>query len=179
MWNNYSVCGGRIWLQFFVSVWSDLWKSREWESTMMFYVPLMSYDYRDILLLTSVHPSQRATELCDSAFTGSKDALCIQPSTLELSVNAKLCDPCTSCRMVMWMVTDDDSTSTRFNVSLRCHTEGILHHHARPLSLYPPMPYSRASDHSVTDGLTKTMLLIGTPLVVTCWRNFIHSWRSS
>ena len=40
------------------------------------------------------------------------------------------------------------------------------------------MPYSQASDHSVNDGLTKTMLFIGTPLVVTCWRNFIHGWRS-
>ena len=29
MWNNSAVCGGRIWLDFFVSVWSDLWKSRE------------------------------------------------------------------------------------------------------------------------------------------------------
>ena len=40
------------------------------------------------------------------------------------------------------------------------------------------MPYSQALDHSVTDGLTKTMVLIGAPLVVTCWSNFIHSWRS-
>ena len=39
------------------------------------------------------------------------------------------------------------------------------------------MPYSQESAHSVTDGLTRTMLLIGIPLVVTCWRNFIHSWR--
>ena len=29
MWNNSAVCGGRIWLDFFVSVWSDLWKSCE------------------------------------------------------------------------------------------------------------------------------------------------------
>ena len=38
------------------------------------------------------------------------------------------------------------------------------------------MPYSQASDHRVTDGLTKNMLLIGTPLVVTCRSSFIHSW---
>ena len=33
--------------------------------------------------------------------------------------------------------------------------------------------------HLSGGSLTKTMLLIGTPLVVICWKNFIHSWRSS
>ena len=61
---------------------------------MMFSVPLMCCEYRDILLLTSVHLSQRATSSWDSTFTGSNDDLCIQPSALELSVNAKMCDPC-------------------------------------------------------------------------------------
>ena len=77
------------------------------------------------------------------------------------------------------MVTADARNSRRFNLSFPCHTEGIMHRHASPLSLYTPMPYSQAYDHSITDGLTKTMLLIGTPLVVKYWRNFIHSWRSS
>ena len=77
------------------------------------------------------------------------------------------------------MVTDDVRNSRRFNVSFPCHVSGIFHRHARPLSLYPPVTYSQASDYSVTDGLKKTMLLIGTPLVVTCWRSFIHNWRSS
>ena len=99
MWNNAAVCGDRIRFDFFVSVWSDQWKSRKRESTMMFYVPLMCCEYRDVLLLTSVHPSQRVTASCDSAFTGSKDALCIQPSALEQYVNAKICDPCPICRM--------------------------------------------------------------------------------
>ena len=76
------------------------------------------------------------------------------------------------------MVSADARNSRRFNVIFPCHAEGILHRHDRSLSLYPPMPYSWAYYHSVTGGLTKTMLLIGTPLVVTCWRNFIHSWRS-
>ena len=76
------------------------------------------------------------------------------------------------------MATADARNSRRFNISFPYHASGIFHRHARPFSLYPPMPYSQASDHSVTDGLTKTMLLIGTPLVVTCLRNFIHSWRS-
>ena len=72
----------------------------------------------------------------------------------------------------------DASNSRRFSVSFPRHTDGIIHRHARPLSLYPPIPYSKASDNSVTDGLTKTMLFIGTPLVVKRWRKFIHSWRS-
>ena len=40
------------------------------------------------------------------------------------------------------------------------------------------MSYFQASNHSVTVGLKNTMLYIGTPLVVTHWRNLIHSWRS-
>ena len=126
----------------------------------------------------SVYTSQRATSLCDSAFNGSKDDLCIQTSALELSVNSNMCDPCPIFRMVMKMVTADTRNSRRFNVRLPCHAEGIIHFHARPLSLYPPMSYSQTSDHSVTDGLTKTILLIGIPLVVKCWRSFIHSWIS-
>ena len=60
---------------------------------MMFSVPLMCCDYIIFSLLTSVHLSHRATASWDSAFTGSKDALCIQPSALELSVNARMCEP--------------------------------------------------------------------------------------
>ena len=93
MWNNATVYCGSIWLKHFVSVWSDLWKSLERESAMMFSVPLMCCEYRDDSLLKSVHPSHRATALWDSAFTGSKDDLCIQPSSLELPVNARMCEP--------------------------------------------------------------------------------------
>ena len=38
---------------------------------------------------------------CDSAFTGSKDVLCIQPSVLEIFLNAKICEPYPSCWIVM------------------------------------------------------------------------------
>ena len=100
------------------------------------------------------------------------------PSALELSVNAKMCDPCPIFRMVMLMVTADAKNSRRFNVSFPCYAAGIIHCHARPFFLYLPMPYSQASDNIVTDGLTKTMLLIENPLVVTCCSNFIHGWRS-
>ena len=48
MWNNAAVCCGKIWSKMFVRVWSDLWKSLEWESAMMFSVPLMCCEYRDV-----------------------------------------------------------------------------------------------------------------------------------
>ena len=93
MWNDAAVCCGKIWLKMFVRVWSDLWKPLERESAIMFSVPLMCYEHMDVSLLTSVHPSHRSTAWWDSAFTGSKYALCIQPSALELSVNAMMCEP--------------------------------------------------------------------------------------
>ena len=68
---------------------------------MMFYVPLMCCEYRDVLLPTRVNLSQQAMASYDSAFTGSKYDLCIHPNAPEMSVNAKICDPCPSCRMVM------------------------------------------------------------------------------
>ena len=88
-------------VDFFVIVWSDLWKSRDRESVMIFSVPLTCCEYRDFSLLKSVHPSHSATASCDSEFTGSEDDLCIHPSAQELSVGAKMCDPCPICRMVM------------------------------------------------------------------------------
>ena len=70
MWNDAVVFGGRVKLNSFVRVWSYMWKSLDMESAMMFSVPLMCYDYMDVLLLTRVQPSQRDTELCDSSLTG-------------------------------------------------------------------------------------------------------------
>ena len=145
---------------------------------MIFSVPLICCDYRDVSLLPSVHPIQCATASWDSAFTGSKYALCIQSSALELFVNAKMCYPCPIFRIVMQMVTADAINFRRFNVSFPFHAAGILHCRARTFLLYPPIPYSQVLDHSVTDGLTNNMLLIGTPMLVTCWRIFIHSWKS-
>ena len=118
---------------------------------------------------------QQDTSSCDYAFTGSKYALCIQPSVLEMSVNTKMCESCPSCRMVMYIDIVDARNSNRFSVSSLFHYYGSLHHHAKTLSLEPPMPYSQASDHSVTVDLTMTMLLIGTPLVDKRWRDLIHS----
>ena len=68
---------------------------------MTISVPLLCCKYRDVSLLMRVHMSQQATALCDYAFNGSKDALCIHTSELELSVNANMCDHCTSYCMVV------------------------------------------------------------------------------
>ena len=135
MWNDATVCGGIFCLNIYVSVWSDMWNSCERDSAMMFSVPLICCEYKYILLLTSVQPIHQATALCDSAFNGSKYALYIQPSALELSMNAKMCDPCISCRVVMYMFTAGARNYRSFNVNLTCHIEGIIHRHARPLLL--------------------------------------------
>ena len=48
MWNDASVCGGRVRMICFVRVWLDIWKSLERESVMMFYVPLICCEYRNV-----------------------------------------------------------------------------------------------------------------------------------
>ena len=48
MCNDAAVCCGKIWLKMFVRVWSDLWKSLDRESAMLFSVPLMCCEYRDV-----------------------------------------------------------------------------------------------------------------------------------
>ena len=101
MYDDAAVCGGRTRLKTFVSVSSNIWKYRERESAIIFSVPSMCCEYRNVSLTNSVHLSQQDTVVCYYAFTGLKDTLCIQPSALELSVNAKMCDPCPICWMVM------------------------------------------------------------------------------
>ena len=43
MWNNADVCGGRVRLNIFEGVWSDMWKFSDRESAMIFSVPLMFF----------------------------------------------------------------------------------------------------------------------------------------
>ena len=123
MWNYAAVCGGRMWLNFFVRVWSDMWKSLERESEMMFSVPLMCCDNRDVLLLNRVKLIQWDRSSCDSTYTGSKDALCIQPSALKLSVNSKICSPFVGCKIVMYIDIADARNYNRFSVSFPCYTD--------------------------------------------------------
>ena len=68
---------------------------------MMFSVLSMFCEYRYVSLFTNVHTRPQDTASWDSLLNGSKDALCIHTSALELSVNCKMYDPCQSCRMVM------------------------------------------------------------------------------
>ena len=97
----------------------------------MFYVTLVYCEYRNFLLLTRVQYSQRATALCDSAYTESKDALCIQPSALDLSMNAKMCASCVSFRIVIYIGIDDSRYSNKFSVSFLCRSDGFLYCHAK------------------------------------------------
>ena len=55
---------------------------------------------------------------------------------------------------------------------LPCRASGIFHRNARPFSLYPPMPYSQALDHSVTDGLTKNYVDDRNPFVSHMFEEF-------
>ena len=54
MCNNSAVCGGMLWLKFFVRIWYDMWKSLERDSAMMFSIPSMCCEYRYLLLLKRV-----------------------------------------------------------------------------------------------------------------------------
>ena len=61
MWDNYAVCGGRVELIILVMECSEMWKSLEIESNMMFLVPLICWEYMDTLLLLRVQTIHRAT----------------------------------------------------------------------------------------------------------------------
>ena len=61
---------------------------------MMFYVTLMRCEYRDVSLLKSVHPIQRATASWDYAFTGSKNALPVLVRSFPLRGLDRKSEPC-------------------------------------------------------------------------------------
>ena len=63
--------------------------------------------------------------LCDSTFTESKYALCIQPSALEMYLNAKMCETFPSCGIVMQIDIIDFRNYNRFRLSFPCHSGGI------------------------------------------------------
>ena len=70
MWNNAAVGCGNIWSKYLVVSGLTYGKFLERESAVIFSVPLMCCEYRDVSLLTSVHPIQHATASWDYAFTG-------------------------------------------------------------------------------------------------------------
>ena len=67
---------------------------------MTFPVLLMCWYYRDTLLLTRLKPNHLATVSWHTSFTGSNDYLCIHPRAIDLSIKARMCDPCRS----FWIV---------------------------------------------------------------------------
>ena len=80
---------------------SERCKSLESESAMMFLSPLMCWEFRYTSFLTVVHNRNRDIMSWGFSSTGSNEALCIHPRSLELSVKARMLDPCPSCWMVI------------------------------------------------------------------------------
>ena len=101
MWNDAAVCGGRMDLNIFVGDLSERWMSLESEPVIMFSVTLICWEYRDTSLLTRVHPNHRAIVSWGFSLTGLNEYLLIHPRSFELSVKARMWDPCPSCWMVM------------------------------------------------------------------------------
>ena len=120
---------------------------------MMLLVPLMCWEYRDTSLLKSVQPNHRATVSCTPSFIGSKYSLCIHPRALELFVKAGTWDPYPSCWIVIYIETAEVRNSRRLSGSTPFHLEGMYQLHAINFSLYLPISYLQASDHSVTVGV--------------------------
>ena len=129
------------------------------------------------MLLTSVQHINCATMSWPPSFTGSNDAFCIQPRTVELSVKARMWAPCTSFWIVMYIDTPEARNYSRFIVITLFHSRGIYQRYAMNLSFNPLIPYTQALDHSVTVGDVKTMLFIGTTFYVTHCRIFIQKFR--
>ena len=71
-------------------------KYLESESAMMLLVPLMCWEYGDKLLLTRFQTNHQVTVSWDYYFTGSDEALFIQPRSLEISIKARIWDTCPS-----------------------------------------------------------------------------------
>ena len=153
-------------------------KSLESNFAIMFSVPFTCWDYRDNLLLMSVQPNHRAIVLWTSSFTGSKYALYILPRALELYVKARTWSPCLSFWIFVYIDTKEARNSSSFSVSTTFHLGSMYQSHSMPLSLYPLIPYFQALDHSVTVGIMKNRLFIGTPSSVKNWKIFIKVWRS-
>ena len=88
-------------LEIFVRDWSEILKSLDSESTMMFSVNLMCWEYRDASLLTIFQPKHCVTVSWPSSFTGLKNYLYIHLRALEISVKSRTWDTCPSCWIAM------------------------------------------------------------------------------
>ena len=79
MWNNDSVCGGRMVLKILVRDSSDIWKSLKSNYGMMFADPLVCWDCKDTSLLMRVQSNHSDAVFWVSYLTGSNDFLYIHP----------------------------------------------------------------------------------------------------
>ena len=112
-----------------------------------------------------------------SSLTGYNEDLCIHPRELELSVKARMWNPCPIFWMAMQIDVSEGRNYSRFNIRTPCNSGGMRQRHEMPLLLYLPIAHIKELDQSVTFGIVNNMLFIGATLSVTQWRIFIQSWR--
>ena len=103
-----------------------MWNYLESESATIFLVPLMCWQYRYTLLLTSVQHIHHETASWPPSFTGSNDALCIHHRALELSEKSRMWDSWPSFWIVIYIDAAEARNSARFSVSTPCHSAGCV-----------------------------------------------------
>ena len=79
---------------------SEMWKSLESESVMMVVETLMCWECRYTSLMMRVHNNHCDTMSWGSSLNGSNESMYINPRALQLSMEARVCDPGTSCWIV-------------------------------------------------------------------------------
>ena len=72
-----------------------------------------------------------------------------------------MCNPGPSCWLVRYIYVSDAGNSSNFSVNAPWNYGGMCNNHARPLSLYPSVPYFHASGYSVTVVVVNTVFFIG------------------
>ena len=143
-------------MEIWVSDMYEMWHSLYRKYAMMFEVTLICCKYSDILLLMRIHTNDLATVSCISYLNVSNCALYIH----EMSMKAIICVPGIMFWMVMYMDVDGTKNYRRLSMEMPWNSGGMWQHNERPLSLYPPMQYLNALDHSVTFGAVNKMLFI-------------------
>ena len=108
-----------------------------------------------------------------------KDALNIQPSALELSVNASIFCLSPFCLKVRFIVIADAMNSNKLIESFPLCFLGISNRQAKPSSLKPPIPCSQASEKAMFVGVDRVMLLMSTPCLLARVRRVVQSLRSA
>ena len=100
MWINDTVCGGNRGVKIWVRVSYEMWKSLYSESSVMFELLLIFWEYSGALVMMGVQSNHLVTVLWISYLTVSNYSLCIHTRALELSVRDRMCVLGPSCWMV-------------------------------------------------------------------------------